>query len=371
MTGFFTAPRIAWGPGAIEQLSGLGARRALVVVDANVGRRSGERRVVEELAKSDTSVEVVADIEEPDRIENVTRLKERIAAHAPDWVVVLGGGRTIDAAKAARLGAERPDLPIDQVTSMHEFPDPPRIHLAALPSTSGSGAEASWTADLLGADGTPIEIAHRTLVPDWALVDAGLALGLSPDRIVDGAFEAAGLAIEAYVSAWSNPFSDALALRWSDDPDAKASLHYAATAAGLAASNAQRGVAHALARALLEPTGLPYGRLLGIVLPLAVEFDHPSARDRLEALSIAVTSPEENGRIPLPVRLRRLGELARLPPTLRTAGVSIDRVESAREAIVARTLGSPAVLANPRVPTAQDIQGLLHAVLGLPEASTR
>ncbi len=385
MTGFFTAPRIAWGSGAIEQLSGLGARRALVVVDPNVGRRGGERRVVEELAKSDTHVEVVTGVEDPDRVEAVLRLKDRIASYAPDWVVVLGGGRTIDAAKAARLGAERPDLPVDQVTPVHEFPEIPRVRLVALPTTSGSGAEASWTVDLVAPDGTPIEIAHRALVPEWALVDAGLAAGLGADRIADGAFETLALAVEAYVSAWSNPFSDALALdaattvarrlphalRWSDDPDAKAALHYAATAAGLAASNAQRGVAHALARALLEPTALPYGRLLGILLPLVVEFDHPSARDRLEALSIAVSSPEESGRTPLPVRLHRLAELAHLPATLRAAGVSVDRLESARESIVARTLRSSGVLANPRVPTPADVRGLLNAAIGLSETSGR
>ncbi len=120
MTGFFTAPRIAWGPGAIEQLSGLGARRALGVVDPHVAQRAGERRVVEELAKSDTHVEVGRAVEEPDRVENVRHLKARIESYAADWVVVIGGGRTIDAAKAARIGAERPDLPIEQFTPVHE-----------------------------------------------------------------------------------------------------------------------------------------------------------------------------------------------------------------------------------------------------------
>jgi alcohol dehydrogenase class IV len=356
-----------------------------VVVDPNVARRNGERRVVEELAKSDTHVEIVADLDDPDTLENVVRLRDRVVTYAPDWVVAVGGGRTLDAAKAARLASERPELPVEVVNPVLEFPDPPRIRLAAVPTTSGSGAETSWTADLFATDGTPLEIAHRALVPDWALVDARLADGLSTERVVDGAFEAAGLAIEAYVSAWSNPFSDALALdaaatvvrrlphaiRWSDDPDAKAAIHYAATAAGLAASNSQRGVTHALARALEPSTGLPYGRLVGIVLPFVTEFDHPSARDRLETLSLAVTSAEESGRIPLPARLRRLAELAHLPATLRAAGVSVERVEGSRSAIVEHALRSPAILANPRVPTKQDLVGLLDAVLGLPEPSGR
>jgi alcohol dehydrogenase len=385
MTGFFTAPRIAWGPGALEQLSGLGARRALLVVDPEVARRSGERRVAEELAKSDTHVESVTDLESPDRLESVGRLRDRITAYGPDWLVVVGGGRTIDAAKAARLAAERTSVPLEEVTPAHEFPETPKVRLAALPTTSGSGAEATWTVDLLGADDAPVEVAHRSLVPDWALVDESLATGLSVDRIADGAFETAALSIEAYLSAWSNPFSDALAVdaattvvrrlphavRWSDDPDARAALHYAATAAGLATSNAQRGVGHALARALTEPTGVPYGRLLGILGPLVLEFDHPSARDRLEALAAAVPPPEETGRVPLAARFRRLQDVARIPTTLRAAGVPLDRIDASRAQIVARTMRSPAVLANPRVPTAEDVDALLSAALGLPEVPRR
>jgi 1-propanol dehydrogenase len=387
MTGFFTAPRIAWGPGAIEQLSGLGARRALVVVDPNVARRGGERRAVEELAKSETHVEVVADLAEPDRLETVQGLKARLATYGADWVVVIGGGATIDAAKAARLWAERPDLGIDRLTPLQEWPDPPRSRLAAIPTTSGSGAEASWTADLVGPGGGPIELAHRSLIPDWALLDAGLAAGLSPDQVADGGFETLALATEAYLSAWSNPFSDALAidaattvvrrlphaLRWSDDPDAQASLHYAATLAGLAASNAQRGVAHALARALRDPTGLPYGRLLAILLPLVLEFDHPSARDRSEALALAVAPAEEAGRapVPLPTRLRRLAENARVPLSLRAAGVDADAVASRRDAIVANALRSPAVLANPRVPARDDLVALVNAAVGPPGVGGR
>ncbi len=387
MTGFFTAPRIAWGPGAIEQLSGVGARRALVLVDPNVARRGGERRIVEELAKTETHVEVIADVAAPHRLGAVRTLKERVAAYAPDWLVAVGGGRTIDAAKAARLWAERPEVELAEFTPFLDCPDPPRTRLAAVPTTSGSGAEASWTADLVGEDGAPLELAHRGLVPEWALVDAGAAAGLSPEEVADGAFEALALATEAYLSAWSNPFSDALArdaaatvvrrlphaLRWSDDPDARAAIHYAATAAGLAASNAQRGLGHAVARALEAPTGLPYGRLLAILLPLVAEFDHPSARERLEALALAVAPGEEAGRTPTPVavRFRRLAEHAHEPATLRAAGVDAERLAHERATTVARALASPAVLANPRVPTAREIEAILDAAVGGPTVTDR
>jgi len=378
MTGFFTSPRIAWGPGAIEQLSGLGARRAVVVVDPTVARAGGHRRVVEELAKSETVVEVVDDLALPDRPEELDRLVARLRGAGADWVVAVGGGRVIDATKAARLLAERPEGPAASFSPVVDLPDPPRMRAVAVPTTSGSGSEASWTADVWAPDGTPVELAHRALVPDWALVDPAFAQSLSSELRVEGALETAAQALEAYLSAWANPFSDALAadalatvlerlphaLRWSDDPDAKAALHFAATSAGLASSNAQRGLAHALARALVGPTGLSYGRLIGTVLPAVLEFDRPSARDRLEALTTAVVRGEGATRVPLASRFARLFETFRFPTDLVAAGADPERLRAARGTIVAHVLRSPAVLANPRVPSAEDVGRLLDTVTG-------
>jgi len=378
MAAFFTAPAIAWGPGALEQLSALGACRALLTVDPAVARAQLHQRAAEELSKSETVVEIVADLAEPDSLPSVEALAERMQAFQPDWIVAVGGGRTIDGAKAARWRFERPELSFQAPPAILTLPDPPRSRLAALPTTSGSGAEASWTADLTGADGAPLEIAGRALVPDWALLDARLAEELPPAERLAGALETAAQATEAYLSAWSNPFSDALAMdalltvvrrlpravRWSDDPDARSALHFAATAAGLASSNAQRGLTHALGRALVGPTGLSYATLVGIILPTVLEFDRPAARDRLEALDAALASPSESTHPPLAVRLRRLYDLLRLPADLTAAGMPAGRLVERREEIVACTLRSPAVLANPRVPTPADVAELLDRIAG-------
>jgi alcohol dehydrogenase class IV len=385
MTGYFVAPRVAWGPGAIEELSGLGFRRAFVLVDPAVARKDGHRRVLEELAKGDALVDAVPLGDHPIRTDSVEALAARITTGSPDVVVAVGGGATIDAAKAARLLYENPGLSLESLPPVLETASPPRSRLLAIPTTSGSGSDASWSADLFAPDGSPVEIAHRSLVPDWAIVDAQFALSLSPAQLLDGALETATQAVEAYLSAWSNPFSDALALdalatvvrrlphalRWSDDPDARSALHYAATAAGLAASNAQRGVAHALARALVPTTGLSYGRLVGILLPFAAEFAHTSARDRLEALAAAAAGADEGGRLPVAVRLRRLYELLRFPLDLEGAGIPASVIAGDRDVIVARALRSPAVLANPRVPSARELGSLLDSLVKLPRAPGR
>jgi len=380
MTGFFTSPRVAWGPGAVEQLSGLGARRAFLVVDPSVAASGGQRRVVEEFAKSETVVEVVTATADPDHLDAVEALARRLRDFGPDWIVVVGGGRTVDGTKAARLRFELPERSPLPVAPVLELPDPPRSRLVAIPTTSGSGSDASWAVDLVGPDGEPFELAHRSLVPEWTVVDAAFSATLSNDLRRDGGVEALAQAAEAYVSAWSNPFSDALALsvvrtvlerlphaiRWSDDPEAKEELQYAATLAGLAASNAQRGVAHALARALVAPTGLPYARLLGVALPAVLDFDHPSARDRLESLANAVRRSDESSPVPLATRVRKFYDAVRFPTDLPAAGASIERVTEEKARIVARVLRTPGVLANPRVPSTADVEGLLAALLGGP-----
>jgi alcohol dehydrogenase class IV len=380
MTAFFTSPAIAWGPGAVEQLSGLAVRRALVLADPAVARGVGLRRVEEELGKVAATVETVADIPTPDHVAALTGLIDRARASAPDCVVAVGGGRCLDGAKALRLALECPELSLDALPGVLPLPETRAVQLVAVPTTSGSGAEASGTADLVGSDGGLLELSHRRLGADWALVDPEFSASLPPSELVPCALEAAALAIEAYVSAWSNPFSDALALdaaatvvrrlphavKWSSDPDARSAVHYAATCAGLAVSNAQRGVAHALARALVGPTHRPYAHLLGIVLPAVLEFDRPGARDRLETLAIAVAPPDDRASVPLAARLRRMYEGLRFPLDLAAAGIPAEALADARTSIVENTLRSPAALANPRVPNAADVAGLLDAVSGSP-----
>ena len=377
MVGFFTSPRVAWGPGAVEQLSGLGARRALVVVDSAVAAHRGQRRVEEELAKSETTVEVVAAGPHPERAASVTELAKKMSDFAPDWLVAIGGGRTLDGAKAARLVHEQPDLSLASPPPVLEMPDVPRCRLVAIPTTNGSGSEATCTVDLTSDGGEPFELTHRSLAPEWAVVDVAFAGTLPAELWRDGGVQALAQAVEAYVSAWSNPWSNALAisatrtvverlphaLKWSDDPEAKEELVYAGTLAGLAASNAARGVAHALARALVVPSGLPYGRLVGLLLPSVLEFDHPSSRDPLETLGGIVRRADEATPVPIGARVRKLYESVRAPADLKSAGAPVEKLREETKTIAARALRLPGVLANPRVPSAADLEALLTTAL--------
>jgi alcohol dehydrogenase class IV len=376
MQGVFSAPRIVTGAGAIEALSGFGALRPLVVVDPAIAQSPAARRVREELEKPDGSVVTTfEDVTIEPTLADVERGAAAVRAAGPDLIVAVGGGSTIDTAKALWVRFVRPEVALESITPIVELGLRTRTRFAAIPTTSGSGSEATWTAELRAADGRPFDVATRELVPDWALLDPGLVATVPPASRADAAADLVGHAIEALGSEWANPFSDAVArdalataftvlpklAKHPDDDDAVAALHHAATLAGLAASNAQLGVAHALARALGPSTGLSHGRLVGILLPYATEFNYPSARDRYARLAGPLGPPLAPNRSALAERLRLVLGALGIPRTLAEAGVDRLRAEGGRSMAIAHAVRTPSAVANPRVPSEVELARLLAA----------
>lgn len=378
MSGFFTSPRVAWGPGAIEQLSGLGIRSAFVLIDPAIAALDPARRVIRELARSETPSIVVDDLPSAATLRTLALLIDRSKNVSFDTLLAVGGGSLIDLAKALVATRARPDLDVRTLTPLAELAVPARPRLIAIPTTGGSGSEATGSSNLLAEDGSTIELSHRDLTPDWALVDPTFGRSMPPALAVDTGMEVVAHALEALASEWANPFSDALArdaavtaltalprlARHPRDEEARTALFYAATRAGLAASNAQLGLAHALTRAMLPDTGLGYGRLLGIVLPYVVDFNFGSARDRYLALGPVLSEPVGQSHATLSERLRALGEQLQIPRTLAAAGVPLDAIRAQRAVIVERALHSITCIANPRVPSAEELRRLVEQVAG-------
>ncbi|MCI4348819.1 MAG: iron-containing alcohol dehydrogenase [Thermoplasmata archaeon] len=373
MTAYFVAPRVASGPGAIEQLSALGAHRAALVVDAGIAADGRDRRLSEELAKAEAVTETFAVSGRTPTVAEVDALGRKVAAFGPDWIIALGGGGTIDAAKAAWIRYAQRELELESITPLVELRLRSVASFVAVPTTSGSGSDAAWTAILRSSDGAPIEVASRELVPDWSLLDPSFPATMPPLVTVDTAAEAVGNALEAVGSEWSNPWSDALARdalatfaitlptlhKHPEDLAAREAIHHAATMAGLAASNAQRGAAHALALALGPEVALSHGRLLGVLLPYVAEFNYPSAREKYETLSRVLAPGAGRDRSAIAEKLRALWLPWGMPTTLAEAGVPGDVLGPRRATVVARARASTATAGNPRVPSAAEYERLL------------
>ncbi len=279
--------------GALENLRDIECEVAVVVTDADSERRG----VVDELrGKLRTShVQVFSEVE-PEPTEAVIRRGVSLLERArPDLLVAVGGGSVMDAAKAMRLFYEHPEKSLDDLTlpfldprkRVADYPrDPHTVRLVAVPTTSGTGSEVSPAA--------VITVGHRKetlvdycLVPDVAIVDPLLTLSMPRSVTVDSGIDALTHALEAAVSIFASPYTDAFCVqaarlifealpRAYDDPGdlaARTEMANAATLAGLAFSNAFVGTNHALAHAVGAEFGIAHGRANGVFLPHLLRYN--------------------------------------------------------------------------------------------------
>lgn len=376
MMGFFTNPKIAFGPGAIEQLAALSPRQVTILVTPAVARLDPVRRLVDWLSEYSTRPTLVEGSGRPPTVDEVERLAASLAG-APDLLIAVGGGSQIDAAKGLRARLGRPDLPLTSWTPLVELAPERSTRLVAIPTTGGSGSEMSGAAHLLDAEGHTLELSHRGLAPDWALLDPEFARSLPGADAIATGMEGVAHALEALASEWANPFADAMARdalalgipalvrlgRQPKDLDARAAVFYAASRAGLASANSSLGLAHAWARALMpEVPQAGYGRLLALALPTVVEYNFPSKRDVYEGvLPLFAPGPETIGES-FGGRLAGLARQLALPTDLRAAGADLDSLRAARERVVRRVLTSTATVANPRVPSAPEVGRMLDSI---------
>jgi alcohol dehydrogenase class IV len=141
---YFRCPEILFGPGALDHLSEIEGHRALIVTDANILALGYVEAVQTRLAAAGIESEVLADVEPDPSLETVRRGAARALACEPDWIVALGGGSCIDAAKSIWIQYERPDLDPDDVAPMGRLGLRQKARLIAIPTTSGTGAEVTW-----------------------------------------------------------------------------------------------------------------------------------------------------------------------------------------------------------------------------------
>ena len=376
MFGVFTVPRIVHGVAAIEQLSALDTRRTTVIVSPSVAPSIRAQRVTEELAKAGTSVATV--VRPPDASSVAAReaLAAKLVETGPDWIIALGGGRTVDAARAAWLRYERPELAGAPPLPLADLGLRRRARFVAIPTTSGSGAEASTSMTWATAAGPPVEIVSRELLPDWVLLDPSFPAALSAPQTASTGAEALAHGLEALVSAWSTLFSDAMArasivtllenlpkvVRRLDDVELRETVHLAATQAGIGLANAQGGIVTALARALAATGALDYATAAAVLLPYGVEFNHPVARDRYGpfARNGALVG---SGRSPLADRLRTVWKEIGLPRTLADTGFALAADSPERSALARAASASAGARSNPRVPSEEEVGRLLDCAM--------
>lgn len=295
-------PRIEFGRGALARIPGIGARygrRVLLVTGAASFQRGphwqGLRSGLEAEGIGWDHCRVEGE-PSPELVDDIVR---RHADDGTDWVLGVGGGSTLDAAKAVagllRVRRSVVDY-LEGVGPELVYPGP-TVPFVAVPTTAGTGSEATKNAVLSrgGKGGFKKSFRDEQLVPEYAVVDPELLASCPPQVIAANGMDALTQLLESYVSRRAHPFSDALALSglaaardgllaWYEGgaqaSAAQGRMAYAALLSGITLAQVGLGSVHGLASPLGAFYPIPHGVACGTLVAAATQVNIESMRVR-------------------------------------------------------------------------------------------
>ncbi|MEU6127347.1 bifunctional acetaldehyde-CoA/alcohol dehydrogenase [Streptomyces sp. NPDC047123] len=295
MQWFKVPPKIYFERNALRYLGEMdGIRRVSIVTDKTMSTLGFVARVTDILAArpEPVTVQVIDNVEPNPELSTVQAGAATMREFQPDTIIALGGGSPMDAAKIMWLMYEHPEIEFadtkekffDIRKRAFKFPGlGKKAQMVAVPTTSGTGSEVTPFAvisDPKAAQKYPL--ADYALTPNVAIVDPVLPMKLPATVTADSGFDALTHATEAYVSAYSNDYTDGLCLQaiklifenlercvvnGANDPEARERMHNASTVAGMAFANAFLGLVHAMAHTLGNTFHVAHGRTNALLLP--------------------------------------------------------------------------------------------------------
>lgn len=372
----FSSPKVVFGDDALEYLENLRGHRAFFVTDANMVAFGFVGQVQKRLAVAGLESAVFAEVEPNPSLQTVRRAAALMTEYGPDWIVGLGGGSAMDAAKAAWLLYECPDADPTAINPMEEYGLRQKARLIAIPTTSGTGSEATWATVLTDTElQMKLSMGAPELLPDLAIVDSTLVMGLPPRITADTGMDVLTHAVEAYTNTLHNDFSDGMALKAVDlvlkylprayadgsDAEARGHMHNAAAIAGLAFGNSMLGLAHAMGHSMGAVFHVPHGRSVGLFLPYVVEFTANGGGTRYGDIAHHVRLPaedEETGTAALVGAIRGLSASVDFATSIQALGIDRAAFEQALPKLVANAEADNQLFFNARFAESDDLAKL-------------
>ncbi|HGE7612914.1 alcohol dehydrogenase [Bacillus thuringiensis] len=358
-----------------EQSKKLG-KRAFIVTDIIMEKLGYVEKCIKQLNKKSITVSTYNKVDaEPTNIhvlEALSLCKEEKC----DFIIGIGGGSCIDAAKAVAVLYTNGGEVEDYVQKDIEIENNP-LPLIAIPTTSGTGSEVTSVAVITNKKtDVKMMMKHPSFIPKVAIIDPVLTSSLPPQITAATGIDALCHAIEAYISKVSQPLTDVLALSaiesimkylriaYEDgrNMEAREAMMIASLQAGIAFSNASVTLVHGMSRPVGALFHVPHGISNAILLPTVLEFTKTSAMKRLAKIGRSLNkdlysnSDEE-------VADYTLGEIKKLCfdlriPNLKEYGIDEIEFENAISKMASDAIESGSPANNPRVPSYDEIKEL-------------
>lgn len=382
--GRFTLPRdIYHGANCIEELKNLKGSRAFLVVGGGSMKRQGFLQKIQGyLQEADMEVHTFEGVEPDPSVETVMKGAQQMQEFQPDWIIALGGGSPIDAAKAMWAFYEYPDITFQDLITPFSFPElRQKAKFAAIATTSGTATEVTAFSVITDySTGVKYPLADFNITPDIAFVDSDLVQGLPPKQVAYTGMDALTHAIEAYVSTVHCPFTDALALKaiemvfdylpasYHGNKEARGEMHYAQCLAGMAFSNALLGIVHSMAHktgAAFSTGHIPHGCANAIYLPYVIKYNakDPAAAKRFADIARFVGLEGMSEKALINSLCNKIDEYNRqlnIPSTLKDFGIQEEEFKEKIAHISELAITDACTGSNPRAIDAKLMEQLFN-----------
>ena len=389
----FCLPRdIYHGKGCLEELKNLKGKKACLVVGGGSMKRQGFLdRAVNYLKEGGMEVRLIEGVEPDPSVETVMKGAEVMREFEPDWIVAMGGGSPIDAAKAMWVFYEYPEVSFEDIITPFSFPElRQKAKFAAIPSTSGTATEVTAFSIITDYEkGIKYPIADFEITPDVAIVDPELAETMPVKLVAHTGMDAMTHAIEAYVSTANCDYTDPLALHamemikanlvksYNGDMAARDSMHNAQCLAGMAFSNALLGIVHSMAHktgAAFEGGHIIHGAANAMYLPKVIKYNSKdeTAAKRYAYIAdfLGLGGDTTEAKIDnLIAMLRKMNDELNIPQCIKNYGegglpaeqglVPEDEFLAKLPEVAANAISDACTGSNPRQPSQEEMEKLL------------
>lgn len=365
--GRFTLPRdLYWGKGALENLKTLKGKKAVLVLGGGSMKRFGfVDKVVAYLKEAGIETRLFENVEPDPSVETVMAGAAMMREFEPDWIVAMGGGSPIDAAKAMWAFYEYPDCTFEQLITPFSFPElRQRAKFCAIPSTSGTATEVTAFAVITDYQkGIKYPLADFNITPDVAIVDPELAETMPKSLTAYTGMDALTHAIEAYVSTLHCTFTDPLALKaisivmndliksYDGDMTSREEMHYGQCLAGMAFTNALLGIVHSMAHktgAVFLTGHITHGLANAMYLPYVIKYNAKVDEAKARYIEIAKSIGLEPTVEALCNKIVELNNYMGIPNTLKEFGVIEEEFKEKIATISENAVGDACTGSNPR-----------------------
>lgn len=363
----FTLPRdIYHGKDSLEVLKSLEGKKAFIVIGGGSMKRFGFLdKVLSYLKEANMETKVFEGVEPDPSVETVMKGAKEMEEFNPDWIVSIGGGSPIDAAKAMWIFYEYPDFTFEKAIVPFGLPKLRRkAKFVAIPSTSGTATEVtafSVITDYKAKIKYPL--ADFEITPDIAIVDPSLAETMLEKLVAHTGMDALTHAIEAYTASLRSNFTDPLALKaiemvnmhlvnsYKGDMEARGEMHEAQCLAGMAFSNALLGIVHSMAHKVGAVFHIPHGCANAIFLPYVIKYNRKACEDRYANIARHIGLKGESEREltdALIDLINKFNKELNIPSSMKEYGIDENDFKANLKFIAHNAVLDPCTGSNPR-----------------------